>query len=54
MGFIAPAENNMLDTLGLERDARNNIKVGINHQTSSDGIYAAGDMDRRLWSFMDT
>jgi glutamate synthase (NADPH/NADH) small chain len=41
MGFVNP-EQALIEQFGLEKDARNNIKVE-NHKTSVDGIFAAGD-----------
>jgi NADPH-dependent glutamate synthase beta subunit-like oxidoreductase len=41
MGFVNP-EQALIEQFGLEKDARNNIKVE-NHKTSVDCIFAAGD-----------
>jgi glutamate synthase (NADPH/NADH) small chain len=42
MGFVHPVQT-LLEQLGLEKDARSNIKVDGSHATSVDGIFAAGD-----------
>jgi glutamate synthase (NADPH/NADH) small chain len=42
MGFVYPVQT-LLEQLGLEKDARSNIKVNGSHATSVDGIFAAGD-----------
>lgn len=44
MGFVSPVHEGMLDSLGVEFDARGNVKVDQNHMTSKEGIFAAGDM----------
>jgi glutamate synthase (NADPH/NADH) small chain len=42
MGFVHPVQT-LIEQFGLEKDARNNIKVTDTHATSVDGIFAAGD-----------
>jgi glutamate synthase (NADPH/NADH) small chain len=42
MGFVHPVQT-LLEQLGLEKDARSNIKVNGSHATSVDGVFAAGD-----------
>jgi len=44
LGFAGPAKNTFVEALGLEKDARGNIKTDSNRQTSVPGIYAAGDV----------
>lgn len=44
MGFTGPGENKMADELGLVKDARGNIKVNADHQTSVPHVFASGDM----------
>ncbi len=44
MGFLGP-EQPLLDALGVERDARSNVKAGA-YATSVEGIFAAGDARR--------
>ncbi|MDD2237562.1 MAG: glutamate synthase subunit beta [Kiritimatiellae bacterium] len=44
MGFVGPGENKLADVLGLTKDARGNIQVNANHQTSVPDLFAAGDM----------
>ena len=47
MGFVHPVHEGMLDELGLERDKRGNVIANTNdYRTSSEKIYAAGDMRR--------
>ncbi len=55
MGFLGP-EQPLLDSLGLERDARSNIKAEYNqYSTSIPGVFAAGDCRRGqslvVWAF---
>ncbi|MCT7976522.1 glutamate synthase subunit beta [Laspinema olomoucense] len=46
MGFLGP-EQPLLDSLGLERDARSNVKAEHeNYTTSLPGVFAAGDCRR--------
>ncbi|MBN2704515.1 MAG: glutamate synthase subunit beta [Pontiellaceae bacterium] len=44
MGFTGPGENKVAEALELKRDARGNIQVNADHQTSTPGIFASGDM----------
>ena len=44
MGFLSP-EQELLEALGVERDARGNAKAGA-YSTSADGVFAAGDARR--------
>jgi glutamate synthase (NADPH/NADH) small chain len=46
MGFTGPTRGGMLDQLGVELDARGNVKTGEDYQTSQPGVFAAGDMRR--------
>ncbi|MEM9273276.1 MAG: glutamate synthase small subunit [Cyanobacteria bacterium P01_F01_bin.143] len=55
MGFLGP-EQPLLDSLGLDRDGRSNIKAEYNqYQTSIPGVFAAGDCRRGqslvVWAF---
>ena len=55
MGFLGP-EQPLLDTIGLERDARSNIKAEYgDYQTSLPGVFTAGDCRRGqslvVWAF---
>ncbi len=55
MGFLGP-EQPLLDSLGLDRDARSNIKAEYNQYTTSiPGVFAAGDCRRGqslvVWAF---
>ncbi len=45
MGFLDP-EQALLDQLGVERDARGNVKAVTPYTTSVDGVFAAGDARR--------
>jgi len=45
MGFTGPVKNGLLDSLGVNYDARGNVSVD-NFMTSKDGIFAAGDTKR--------
>ncbi|MFD0986424.1 glutamate synthase subunit beta [Methyloligella solikamskensis] len=47
MGFVHPVKKGMLEALGLELDGRGNVKADTrDYQTSTDKIFAAGDMRR--------
>jgi glutamate synthase (NADPH) small chain len=46
MGFLGPVKNGLLDSLGVQLDARGNVQAGENHMTSVAGVFAAGDMRR--------
>ncbi len=46
MGFTGPVRNGLLDSLGVEYDARGNVAVDRNFMTSKEGIFAAGDTKR--------
>lgn len=46
MGFLGPEKGPLLRDLGVELDARGNIKTDENKMTSQDGVFAAGDMRR--------
>lgn len=55
MGFLGP-EQPLLDALGLERDARNNVKADYGkYATNIPGVFAAGDCRRGqslvVWAF---
>ncbi len=45
MGFLHPQQIGLLEQLGVDRDARGNIKCQ-RYQTSAEGIFAAGDARR--------
>jgi glutamate synthase (NADPH/NADH) small chain len=45
MGFTQPVHNGLLDQLGIEYDARGNVKVNAKKQTSIDKVYACGDIE---------
>jgi glutamate synthase (NADPH/NADH) small chain len=47
MGFLHPVKEGMVEDLGLELDARCNVKANeLEYQTSRSKIFAAGDMRR--------
>jgi glutamate synthase (NADPH/NADH) small chain len=55
MGFLGP-EQTVLDSLGLERDPRSNIKAEYgSYATNLPGVFAAGDCRRGqslvVWAF---
>jgi glutamate synthase (NADPH/NADH) small chain len=45
MGFTQPVHNGLLDALGVDYDARGNVKVDAKKQTSVGKIYACGDVE---------
>lgn len=46
MGFTGPVKNELLDSLGVEYDARGNVAVDRNFMTGKEGVFAAGDTKR--------
>ena len=44
MGFTNPVAEGILDQLGVEKDARGNVKVNAKQQSSVDKVFAAGDV----------
>jgi len=47
MGFVGPEGSGLLAQLGVERDARSNVKADTEHyRTSVPKVFAAGDMRR--------
>ncbi len=46
MGFTMPVHDGLLDAMGVEYDARGNVKAGPGKETSLKGIFAAGDAER--------
>ena len=46
MGFVGPEKQGLVAELGLELDARGNVKTGPDYATSRAGVFAAGDMRR--------
>ena len=46
MGFLGPVKNGLIDQLGVELDARGNVKTGPNYESSKKGVFAAGDLRR--------
>jgi len=45
MGFLHP-EQELLDQLGVEKDARGNVKTNVPYTSSVAGVFAAGDARR--------
>ncbi|HAH22240.1 MAG TPA: glutamate synthase [Prolixibacteraceae bacterium] len=45
MGFTQPVHNGLLDQLGIDYDARGNVKVNAKKQTSVDKVFACGDIE---------
>lgn len=43
MGFLSPVHEGLVNELGVELDARGNIKVDGSGMTSVEGVFAAGD-----------
>ena len=53
LGFSGP-EGQLLDQLGVEKDARSNARAEYGrYATSISGVFAAGDMRRRAVSYSD-
>jgi len=46
MGFLGPVRIGMLEELGVELDARGNVKTDERYMTSVENVFAAGDMRR--------
>jgi len=46
MGFLGPVKNGLLEDIGVELDARGNVKADENYMTSQKGVFSAGDMRR--------
>ena len=46
MGFLGPEKEGVLKELGIELDARGNVKTDVNYMTSRKGVFSAGDMRR--------
>jgi glutamate synthase (NADPH/NADH) small chain len=46
MGFLGPEKEGMLGQLGVDLDARGNVRNDENKMTSVPGVFAAGDMSR--------
>jgi glutamate synthase (NADPH/NADH) small chain len=46
MGFLGPEKNPLFEKLGIELDARSNVKSNSDRMTNVPGIFVAGDMTR--------
>lgn len=44
MGFTGPGNDALIESFGLQTDARSNIKVDKNMMTSKKGVFSGGDM----------
>lgn len=44
MGFTNPVAEGIIDTLGLDKDTRGNVKTSENGQSSHEKVFAAGDV----------
>jgi glutamate synthase (NADPH/NADH) small chain len=57
MGFLGPEKDGLLAQLGVELDARGNVKIDENYATSVPRVFAAGDMSRGqslvVWAIHD-
>ena len=57
MGFVSPVHEGLLDDLGVKYDARGNVAVNADMQSSVEKIFAAGDMSRGqslvVWAIRD-
>lgn len=46
MGFVGPVRHGLLEALGVELDARGNVKANEQYMSSVEGVFAAGDTRR--------
>jgi glutamate synthase (NADPH/NADH) small chain len=46
MGFNGPVRNGMIDQLGVDLDARGNVRTNEHYMSSVPGVFAAGDIRR--------
>ena len=46
MGFVGPVVTSLREQLGVELDARGNVKVDARFRTNVPGVFAAGDAKR--------
>jgi glutamate synthase (NADPH/NADH) small chain len=46
MGFVGPVKKGLLDSLGLNYDARGNVATDEHFMTNIDGVFASGDTKR--------
>jgi len=57
LGFVSPVADSLVEQLGVELDARGNVKVDPGFRTSVPGVYAAGDACRGasliVWAISD-
>lgn len=44
MGFVGPVQSGMIESFGIELDARGNVKTDPAFMTSIEGVFSAGDM----------
>ena len=46
MGFMGPTKSGLIEKLGVDLDARGNVRTDQSYQSSVPGVFAAGDMRR--------
>ncbi len=46
MGFLGPTKPGLVESLGVNLDARSNVETGADYQSSVSGVFAAGAMRR--------
>ena len=47
MGFVGPVQGGLLEQMGVERDARSNVRANVDdYRTSVANVFSAGDMRR--------
>ena len=46
MGFLGPVKSGLIEELGVDLDARGNVKADQNKMTNIPGVFTAGDMTR--------
>lgn len=46
MGFVHPVHAGLVTSMGVALDDRGNVRTGLDHMTSVDGVFAAGDATR--------
>jgi glutamate synthase (NADPH/NADH) small chain len=57
MGFVSPVAQSLVQQLGVQLDARGNVKVDAHFQASTPGVFSAGDSMRGasliVWAISD-
>ncbi|HKB24487.1 MAG TPA: FAD-dependent oxidoreductase, partial [Methylomirabilota bacterium] len=49
MGFLHPEHPGIVEQLGVELDARGNVKTDADHAASVPGVFAAGDAQDHVY-----